>query len=68
MPAIALVLACVCLVTMVWFNPLLAAVFAGLMAVGYVYFRSTSRQRASVQAAQTAATGGSPEATAGVAA
>jgi ethanolamine permease len=37
-PAIALALAGVCLVTMVYFNPLIAAVFAGFMVACYVAF------------------------------
>ena len=36
-PAIALVLAVVCLVAMVWFNTLLAGVFFGLMLVGALF-------------------------------
>jgi ethanolamine permease len=44
-PAVALALALVCLGTMVWFNPLLAAVFAGLLGLAYLYFLSTARQR-----------------------
>jgi ethanolamine permease len=58
-PAIALVLACVCLVTMVWFNPLLATVFAGLMALGYLYFLTTSKQRAALSAMQQGDAGNS---------
>ncbi len=45
-PAIALVLAIVCLVTMIYYNQLLALVFLGLMALGYVYFLTTHAQRA----------------------
>lgn len=45
-PAIALVLAVVCLVTMVYYNQLLAMVFAGLMGLGYLYFLTTHAQRA----------------------
>ena len=43
-PGIALVLALVCLVAMVWFNPLICAIFIGLMVVGSlfcVWVRST---------------------------
>ena len=36
-PAIALVLAVVCLVAMVWFNPLICAIFLCLMALGAVF-------------------------------
>jgi ethanolamine permease len=45
-PAFALVAAIVCLVTMAYYNPLIAAVFAGLGVIGYVYFRATSARRA----------------------
>lgn len=44
-PAIALVLAVVCLVTMIYYNQLLAMVFAGLMGLGFLYFLSTGQQR-----------------------
>ena len=44
-PAIALALGVVCLGAMVWFNQLLTAVFLGLMAIAYAYFRLTSRSR-----------------------
>ena len=36
-PGIALVLAVVCLIAMVWFNLLICAIFVGLMAVGAVF-------------------------------
>ncbi|MBK5540425.1 ethanolamine permease [Pseudomonas sp. TH05] len=36
-PAIALVLAVVCLVAMVWFNPLICAIFLCLMALGALF-------------------------------
>lgn len=44
-PAIALVLAVVCLVAMLWFNPLIGALFLGLMAVGYIWFLMTKNLR-----------------------
>ncbi len=44
-PAFALGAAVLCLVTMVYFNPLVAALFVGLMAVGYAYFLSTAGRR-----------------------
>ncbi|TWI58355.1 ethanolamine permease [Pseudomonas duriflava] len=44
-PAIALVLAIVCLIAMIWFNGTLALVFLGLMTIGFVYFRLTGHQR-----------------------
>ncbi|MEO4047143.1 ethanolamine permease [Pseudomonas sp. CAU 1711] len=46
-PAIALILALVCLVAMVWFNTLIAAIFLGFMAAGFLYFQFTAHQRAS---------------------
>ncbi|AKJ32180.1 ethanolamine permease [Caldimonas brevitalea] len=51
-PAIALGLAVVCLLTMVYFNPLVSALFAALMAVAYGYFRLTAVQRAAVALAR----------------
>ncbi|MCZ2496499.1 ethanolamine permease [Xylophilus sp. Kf1] len=44
-PAIAFGLGLVCLVAMVWFNPLLTGLFLALMAAGYGYFRATADQR-----------------------
>jgi ethanolamine permease len=46
LPAIALGLAVVCLLTMVWFNPLVSGLFAGFMAIAYGYFRMTAGRRA----------------------
>jgi ethanolamine permease len=45
-PAIALVLALVCLVTMIYFNFALALMFAGLMAAAFGYYCLTSQHRA----------------------
>ncbi|MDD0816044.1 ethanolamine permease [Curvibacter sp. HBC28] len=45
-PLVALGLGLVCLGAMVWFNPVLAAIFVGLMGVGWVYFACTADQRA----------------------
>jgi ethanolamine permease len=45
-PAFALIAATVCLVTMAYYNPLIAAVFTSLGVLGYVYFRATSARRA----------------------
>ncbi|MDD0811000.1 ethanolamine permease [Curvibacter sp. RS43] len=45
-PLVALGLGLVCLGAMVWFNPVLAAIFIGLMGVGWVYFACTAAQRA----------------------
>ncbi|WP_416340239.1 ethanolamine permease [Pseudomonas sp. C11] len=44
-PAIALGIALVCLSAMIWFNGVLALIFLGLMAVGYLYFLCTADQR-----------------------
>jgi ethanolamine permease len=44
-PAFALAAAVVCLATMVYFNFLVAIVFAIFLALGYVYFLSTRHQR-----------------------
>jgi len=44
-PAIALVLAAISLVTMIYYNQLLAVVFAGLMAVAFGYFLMTQHHR-----------------------
>jgi ethanolamine permease len=53
-PAFALFGACVCLVTMIYYNPLIFAIFVGFMALGYVYFLMTAnnRSRAIAQLAQ----------------
>ena len=45
-PGIALLLALVCLIAMLWFNPLIGALFVLLMAAGYGYFLLTKSQRA----------------------
>lgn len=52
-PAMALLGACVCLVTMVVFNPLVFGLFVALLALGLLYFLATGRQRA--EAANTLA-------------
>ncbi|MGI4857667.1 MAG: ethanolamine permease [Janthinobacterium lividum] len=44
-PGFALVAALLCLGTMIYFNALMAAVFAAFLALGYVYFLATRRQR-----------------------
>lgn len=44
-PAFALGAAVVCLLTMTYYTPLIAAVFAGLMGVGYLYFLTTAGRR-----------------------
>ncbi|CAO97600.1 ethanolamine permease [Erwinia tasmaniensis] len=44
-PAVALLLAGVCMVAMLWFNPLIGLVFAALMLAGYLWFLMTKNQR-----------------------
>jgi ethanolamine permease len=44
-PAFALLAAVICLVTMVYFNPLMAALFLGLGGLGYLYFLTTATRR-----------------------
>lgn len=44
-PAIALVLALICLIAMLWFNPVIGGLFIALMACGYLYFLLTKNQR-----------------------
>ena len=44
-PIVALVGALISLSAMIWFNPLLAALFTGILALGYVYFRLTAGRR-----------------------
>lgn len=44
-PAIALVLAVVCLIAMLWFNALIGVLFVALMLAGYLWFLMTKSQR-----------------------
>jgi ethanolamine permease len=44
-PAFALLAAVVCLATLVYYNPLIAAIFTALLATGYGYFHLTRAQR-----------------------
>ncbi|WLS78056.1 ethanolamine permease [Erwinia pyri] len=44
-PGIALVLALVCLIAMLWFNPVIGALFIAFMVAGYIYFLMTRNQR-----------------------
>ena len=46
-PGIALALALVCLIAMLWFNPVIGALFVAFMVAGYIYFLMTRNQRAS---------------------
>ncbi len=50
-PAFALGAAVVCLLTMIYFNALMAGLFVALMVIGYAYFRTTSGRRAAALAA-----------------
>ena len=45
-PAIALGSAVICLVAMTYYNPLVAALFAAILGLGYIYFRLTHLARA----------------------
>jgi ethanolamine permease len=49
-PGFALLAAVVCLVTMAWYNPLIAGLFVVLGAVGYAYFLTTGTRRATATA------------------
>ena len=53
-PAFALGAAVACLLTMIYFNALMAGLFVALMAIGYAYFRTTSGRRSAALAAQRA--------------
>jgi ethanolamine permease len=44
-PVFALFSALVCMGTMIYFNPLMAAIFCGFLFLGYLYFYSTQHQR-----------------------
>ena len=44
-PAFALLGACVCMATMVYYNPLIFGLFVAFMVIGYVYFLLTSQNR-----------------------
>ncbi len=57
-PAIALTLGVVCLIAMVWFNTTLSALFAGLMALSYLYFRRTAARRNAAAPDELLTTGG----------
>ncbi|WP_158783356.1 ethanolamine permease [Pantoea sp. BAV 3049] len=46
-PGIALVLAFVCLIAMLWFNAVIGGLFVAFMVAGYLYFLMTKGQRAS---------------------
>lgn len=44
-PAFALVSAIICMAAMIYYNPLVAVIFAGFLLVGYAYFVLTGHQR-----------------------
>jgi len=44
-PAFALLGACVCMATMIYYNPLIFGIFAAFLALGYGYFLLTSHHR-----------------------
>ena len=46
MPAFALVAACICMFTMIYYNPLIFGLFLVFLALGYGYFMLTSKHRA----------------------
>lgn len=46
-PAFALGMAVLCLAAMVYYNPILAAIFTAMMLAGWLWFRLTARSRAS---------------------
>lgn len=47
-PLFALLGAVICLITMIYYNTLVAALFVSLMAIGYIYFLTTARRRNSI--------------------
>ena len=49
-PAFALVCAVICLVAMLWFNPLIGGLFFTFMLLGYLYFLTTRARRDSLTA------------------
>ncbi|WP_341891935.1 ethanolamine permease [Variovorax sp. YR752] len=50
-PAFALGAAVLCLLTMAWFNPIVAGLFVGAMGIGYAYFLTTATRRSAALAA-----------------
>lgn len=53
-PAVALICAIICLAAMLWFNPMIAALFLLFMGVGYLYFLTTKNRRERQAAPATA--------------
>ncbi|QEL54353.1 ethanolamine permease [Chromobacterium paludis] len=58
LPALALGCSVICLIAMIYYNLLLAGIFAAMLAAGYLYFLATARQRA--EAVQDALLHGEP--------
>jgi ethanolamine permease len=54
-PAFALGAAVICLLTMIYFNPLVAGLFVGLGVIGYLYFLTTATRRGAAIAAAASA-------------
>ncbi len=54
-PAFALGAAVICLLTMIYFNPIVAGLFVGLMLIGYLYFLTTAGRRGEALEAARAA-------------
>lgn len=48
-PLLALTLGLVCLGAMLWFNPVLACVFLGLMGLSWLYFQHTAEHRSQLE-------------------
>lgn len=55
-PAFALLGSCVCMVTMIYYNPLIFSIFLVFLALGYGYFLLTGHHRDSAASAMNAAT------------
>jgi ethanolamine permease len=49
-PAIALVMAVVCLITMIYFNPVVFGLFIALYVIGYLFYLATAKSRAAAGA------------------
>ena len=56
-PAFALLGACICMVTMIYYNPLVFGLFVAFLALGYGYFLLTARNRNDAVSAQSAGVG-----------
>ncbi|MFC5474295.1 ethanolamine permease [Paraherbaspirillum soli] len=60
-PACALAGACVCMATMIYYNPLIFGIFAAFLAFGYGVFLMTSHEAASPAIPAATLQGGGPE-------